>query len=94
MALKGHKKEVYSASFSPDGTRIVTASKDGTARIWDAKTGQPIGRLKIEGHEDPVHAAAFSPDSARVITGLLTIRPVSGMLEQVRSWLNSKDMAM
>ena len=32
-----------SAAFSPDGKRIVTASSDKTARVWDAATGQPIG---------------------------------------------------
>jgi len=33
---------IVTAQFSPDGKRIVVASKDGTARIWDAKTGQPL----------------------------------------------------
>jgi WD40 repeat protein len=32
--LRGHSDAVNSASFSPDGTCIVTASKDGTARLW------------------------------------------------------------
>ena len=31
-----HDAIIYSARFSPDGKRIVTASKDGTARVWDA----------------------------------------------------------
>ena len=31
-----------SAQFSPDGKRIVTASQDNTARVWDAQTGQPL----------------------------------------------------
>lgn len=34
---------VNSASFSPDGRRVVTASDDGTARVWDAGTGKPVG---------------------------------------------------
>src|SRR5262249_2591524 len=34
--LRGHESLVHSAAFSPDGSRIVTASYDGTARIWDA----------------------------------------------------------
>jgi WD40 repeat protein len=29
-----HKGRVYSAVFSPDGTRILTASRDGTAKVW------------------------------------------------------------
>ncbi len=38
------------ASFSPDGARIVTASGDRTARLWDATTGQEI--IALRGHED------------------------------------------
>jgi len=38
-----HDAEIFSARFSPDGGQIVTASKDGTARLWDATTGKPIG---------------------------------------------------
>ena len=34
--LKGHTGFVYSAGFSPDGTRVVTASSDNTARLWAA----------------------------------------------------------
>ena len=41
--LKGHERSVSSAAFSPDGKRIVTASWDKTARLWDAETGKPIG---------------------------------------------------
>ena len=66
LILSGHGESVNSAAFSPDGTRVVTASADGTARIWDADTGKEINIL--EGHEDWVHLAAFSPDGARVIT--------------------------
>jgi WD40 repeat protein len=34
ILLRGHESSVESAGFSPDGTRVVTASDDGTARIW------------------------------------------------------------
>ena len=53
-------------SANRDGTRIVTASLDKTARIWDAASGKPIGELT--GHQDGVGGAAFSPDGARIVT--------------------------
>jgi WD40 repeat protein len=32
--LRGHTDAVYSATFSPDGTRVITASADGSTRIF------------------------------------------------------------
>ena len=63
----GHDDIVSGAAFSPDGKRIVTASLDKTARVWDAATGQPIGE-PLKGHEDLVYSAAFSPDGKRIVT--------------------------
>ncbi|MBC8726785.1 hypothetical protein F6X37_36610, partial [Paraburkholderia sp. 31.1] len=45
---------------------VVTASADGTARVWDAATGEVIA--KLTGHQGPVFSAAFSPDGQRVVT--------------------------
>src|SRR5947208_4715 len=55
-----------SALYSPDGTRIVTASSDRTARLWDATSGAEIAVLR--GHEGYVWSAAFSPDRTRIVT--------------------------
>jgi WD40 repeat protein len=57
--LHGHEGSVNSAAFSPDGTRIVTASADTTARIWDAATAKEIAVLN--GHEGSVNSAASPP---------------------------------
>jgi WD40 repeat protein len=57
---------VLSASFSADSARIVTASWDKTARIWDAATGKEITVLR--GHDDSVSSAAFSPDGMWIVT--------------------------
>ena len=52
---------------TPDGARIVTGSDDKTARIWDAKTGAELARLK--GHTGAVTSVAVTPDGARIVTG-------------------------
>jgi WD40 repeat protein len=57
---------VQSAAFSPDGTRIVTASTNRTARLWDARSGRVVGTLK--GHTHQLTSAAFSPDGTRIVT--------------------------
>ena len=41
LTLKGHANAVISASFSPDGSRIVTAGLDNAVKVWDAT---PINR--------------------------------------------------
>jgi len=64
--LSGHTDFIRSANYSPDGMRIVTASLDNTARIWDARTGTQIAVLA--GHGDRVNSAAYSPDGSHVVT--------------------------
>jgi WD40 repeat protein/serine/threonine protein kinase len=66
VTLKGHTSMVGSASFSPDGSRVVTASADKTAKVWDTKTGAEV--LTLKGHTDFVESASFSPDGLRVVT--------------------------
>jgi WD40 repeat protein len=67
VKLVGHKEPVLGGSFSLDGQQVVTASNDGTARVWDVKSGKEIARL--QGHDKGVTSAAFSPDGQRVVTG-------------------------
>ena len=49
----------------PDSRALVTASGDGTARLWDAASGKELQRFK---HNGPVRAASFSPDANMVVT--------------------------
>ncbi|NMF63143.1 AAA-like domain-containing protein, partial [Brasilonema octagenarum] len=63
--LKGHQNKVISAGFSPDGQRIVTASVDNTAKVWDTN-GKQLADLK--GHQNEVRSAGFSPDGQRIVT--------------------------
>ena len=61
-----HTNRVTSASFSLYGTRIITASEDGTAQLWDAKTGRSIGEPMM--HKGAVISASFNRDGTRIVT--------------------------
>jgi WD40 repeat protein len=61
---EGHIGRIYSAVFSPDGQRILTASEDKTARIWNL-SGQQL--VILRGHKDQVINAIFSPFDGRLI---------------------------
>ncbi len=63
--LKGHNHRVFGATYSPDDSRILSYSFDGTARLWDAKTGRELATMR---HDSWVSSAKFSPDGERVVT--------------------------
>jgi WD40 repeat protein len=64
--LSGHTAAVRSVAFSSDSTRLLTASTDQTARIWDIATGKSI--IVMSGHTGPLFNAAFNPDGQLVAT--------------------------
>jgi WD40 repeat protein/tRNA A-37 threonylcarbamoyl transferase component Bud32 len=66
MNLIGHGAEVAAVSWSPDGTRLATASWDQTAKVWDAASGRELRTLK--GHMSAVHAVSWCPDGKRLAT--------------------------
>ncbi len=66
LELAGHRHIVWTAAFSPDGERVVTASQDGTARVWNAAgAGDPV---VLSGHTEALVSASFSPDGQRIVT--------------------------
>lgn len=61
-----HGKSVNHAEFSPDGRSVLTASGDGTARVWHTATGRAV--TPPLQHSQPVQRAVFSFDGRRIVT--------------------------
>lgn len=62
--FRGHTGWVWSAAWSPDGSRIASASGDGTAQVWDALSGDHL--TIYYGHNNSVYALSWSPDGRRI----------------------------
>ena len=60
------RRAIASVQVSPDGKRVITASRDHTARIFDTESGRPLKVLR--GHRGILRGAAFAPDGRRVVT--------------------------
>jgi WD40 repeat protein len=63
---RGHTSAIRSLSWSPDGTRIVSASNDQTVHIWDVKTGASY--QTYQDRSSALRAIAGSPDGLRLAT--------------------------
>ena len=65
--LTGHIGALAAVAIAPDGSWLASSSYDGTARIWDAATGQP--QAILAEHKDEVMAVAIAPDGSWLATG-------------------------
>jgi WD40 repeat protein/serine/threonine protein kinase len=66
LVFRKHGGHVYSLEFNPDGTRVLSAGADKTARIWDAMTGRELRSYR--GHQHIVALARFRPNGRDVVS--------------------------
>jgi len=79
--LDGHTGHVQAVQWSPDGTRLASASQDGTARIWDPATGAQLIRFDTAPDQvggQPLLTVCWSPDGAKLVS--------AGADEAIRVW--------
>ena len=66
LCLIGHEEEVSKVSFNPQGTRILTASGDGTACLFNTQDGKC--EQILDSHSDEIFSCAFNYDGDAIIT--------------------------
>ncbi|CUA69200.1 Vegetative incompatibility protein HET-E-1 [Podospora anserina] [Rhizoctonia solani] len=71
----GHKDQVKSIAFSPNGQFFASGSEDGTLIVWDASTGERLFE-PLRAHSCVILSIVFSPDGSQIASGSrdLTIR--------------------
>lgn len=65
--LDGHTGHVHCVAVAPNGRDAISASQDGTVRLWDLQTGKEMRRFV--GHAGVSFCVAFSPDGQRALSG-------------------------
>jgi len=60
-----HKGQISYVGFTPDGSKLVTASWDKTATVWDLATGKQLASVTAKA---PILGAALSPDGKQFAT--------------------------
>jgi WD40 repeat protein len=62
--MRGHNDNVEAVVWSPDGTRLASASLDNSVRVWDPRTGEET--LALRGDVGSFYDLSWNPDGARL----------------------------
>ncbi|KAG6330333.1 hypothetical protein ID866_8754 [Astraeus odoratus] len=65
--MEGHENDVRCVVYTPDAQHLVTASDDGTIRVWDVITGEQVGE-PMRSHTNIITSIAISPDGTFLAT--------------------------
>jgi WD40 repeat protein len=74
LTLSGHSGAIYACKFSPDSRHILSASHDGTVRVWDSESGKEVTRFAIIRGKASV--IDFSPDGQSVLLLSDSLNPI------------------
>ncbi len=79
LTYRGHYSYVFAVAWSPDGTRIVSATgaagpdhpvtSNNSVKVWDATTGKTLLTYAGDADQVEMYALAWSPDSKRIASG-------------------------
>jgi WD40 repeat protein len=75
LTYDGHKDKVQGLAWTPDGTKIVSAGKEKSIKIWNASTGKDVSSINATG--EWVSALILSKDGKHIITGQHAVAPVA-----------------
>ncbi|MHC4065534.1 MAG: protein kinase domain-containing protein, partial [Planctomycetota bacterium] len=64
--FEAHDNVIWAMAFSPDATRLASASSDGTVRITDVAANPPVALATLRGHRGTILDVSFSPDGSLV----------------------------
>ena len=86
LTFPAHTRPIFALQWNRDGSRLISASLDGTVRVWDMLAKQPLTLLVITAHDGGVSSAMLNPDGRTLVTcsGFINLGGIDDL--SVRLW--------